>query len=158
MSPLLLGKMITKEIIEDLVNQQLAGTDRFLVDISVQPGNKIFVYIDSERNINVTDCLELNRSLETVLDRDTEDFDLTVSSYGIDRPLRNYRQYLKNVGREMEIIQQDGTKLAGVLVKADQEKIEIEHPVKKKKEIQKPNSVIDLINIKTGKIILKFGK
>lgn len=158
MSPLLLGKMITKEIIEDLVNQQLAGTDRFLVDISVQPGNKIFVYIDSERNINVADCLELNRSLETVLDRDTEDFDLTVSSYGIDRPLRNYRQYLKNVGREMEIIQQDGTKLAGVLVKADQEKIEIEHPVKKKKEIQKPNSVIDLINIKTGKIILKFGK
>ncbi|MGE5423899.1 MAG: ribosome assembly cofactor RimP [Syntrophothermus sp.] len=150
--------MITKEIIEDLVNQQLAGTDRFLVDISVQPGNKIFVYIDSERNINVTDCLELNRSIETVLDRDTEDFDLTVSSYGIDRPLRNYRQYLKNVGREMEIIQQDGTKLAGVLVKADQEKIEIEHPVKKKKEIQKPNSVIDLINIKTGKIILKFGK
>lgn len=150
--------MITKEVLTDLVNSQLEGTDKFLVDITVQPGNKIFVYIDGDRSINISDCQQLNRALEGTLDRETEDFDLTVSSYGVDRPLKNSRQYAKNTGRELEIVLEDGTKMAGILIAANEEGIELEHPVKKKKEIKKPNSVIKFEEIKTGKIILKIGK
>ncbi len=151
--------MITKEKIHSLVTELLEGSDKYLVDLSVQPGNKLFIYIDGDRNVNINDCHELNRLIESRLDRDEEDYDLTVSSYGIDRALLKPRQYHKNIGNEMEVILQDGTKLTGLLVSSDDQGIELEHPVKKpKKEEKKPNTVIPFEEIKTAKIILKFGK
>lgn len=149
--------MITKEKISALVNELLEGSEKYLVDVSVQPGNKISIYIDGDKSVSIDDCRELNRLVESRLDRDEEDYDLTVSSYGIDRSFKVLRQYIKNIGKELEVVVQDGTKLAGVLISVKDQVIELE-PSIRKKEIKKPNIFIPAEEIKTAKIILNFGK
>ena len=49
--PLFLYKMIDKQTINKLAEHELKGTDKFLVDITVNPGNKITVILDSDSSI-----------------------------------------------------------------------------------------------------------
>jgi len=52
-----------------------------------------------------------------------------------------------------------GERISGILVRADEHSIELEHPVKKpKKEVAKPNSTIEMAQIKSAKIIITIGK
>ncbi|MCX6247446.1 MAG: ribosome assembly cofactor RimP [Bacteroidetes bacterium] len=151
--------MISKESIQPMVEELLAGTDKFLVDIVVQPANKIYIYFDCDTSITISDCQEISRTIEGNLNRDYEDYDLTVSSSGIDRPLKLVRQYRKNIGKELDVVTHGGKNISGVLVKVDDESLELEHPVKKpKKEIKRDNTVLPFSEIKTAKIIVKFGK
>jgi len=151
--------MISKGTIESLIDEILAGTDKFLVDVLVQPTNRISIYLDSDSSITIHDCQEISRILEEHLNRDNEDFDLTVSSAGIDRPIRMLRQYKKNIGSELDIIRSDGNNVKGILVSVTEDHLELEHPVKKpKKEIQRENTNLPLSEIKTAKLIIKFGK
>ena len=150
--------MISKETIQPLVEEILAGTDKFLVDLVIQPSNKIYVYFDSDTSITIHDCQEISHSIENNLNREEEDYDLTVSSSGIDRPLKMIRQYRKYVGKEFDIVTIDGKNDSGILVKVEDDFLELEHPVKKKKEIRRENTRFLLSEIKTGKLIIKFGK
>jgi ribosome maturation factor RimP len=151
--------MISKETIQPMVEEILEGTDKFLVDIVVQPTNRIYVYFDSDTTITIHDCQEISRTIEGNLNREDEDYDLTVSSSGIDRPLKMLRQYRKNIGKELEVITNEGKNITGILVKAEDSFLELEHPVKKpKKEIKRENSILPFNEIKTAKIIVKFGK
>jgi ribosome maturation factor RimP len=69
------------------------------------------------------------------------------------------RQYHKNIGKEVEVLTTDGRSLTGVLVKADESSLELEHPVtKQKKEIKRDNTRIPSSEIKTVKIVIKFRK
>jgi ribosome maturation factor RimP len=151
--------MISKETLQPMVEELLEGTDKFLVDIVIQPTNRIYIYFDSDTSITIHDCQEISRTIESNLDRDNEDYDLTVSSSGIDRPLKMLRQYRKNIGKELDVVTNDGKNLTGILVKAEEDFLELEYPVKKpKKEIKRGNSRLPLSEIKTAKIIVKFGK
>ena len=161
MSPLLFNAqfMITKEQVETAVEEILKGTDKFLIEATIQPGNHIVVYVDGDSNVSIADCRDLSRLLEKRLNLDYSDHRLTVSSAGMDRPLKLLRQYRKRIGREMEVITQDGTRTTGILTRADENGIELEHPVKNpKKEIQKPDSHIAMDRIRSAKIIITFGK
>jgi ribosome maturation factor RimP len=147
------------EKIRSLVEKTLDGTDKFLVDFSVKPGNKISVFIDGDNGVTVQDCQILNRTIETNFDRDKEDFDLTVSSAGLDHPLILTRQFKKNIGQDLNVTTLDNTRIEGTLVGVSEDGIELEHPVKKpKKEVKKPNTRVNFSEIKTAKIIIKFGK
>jgi ribosome maturation factor RimP len=151
--------MILKETVQAVIEEILAGTDKFLVEVVVQPTNRIAVYIDSDTTLTIHDCQEISRTIESRLNRDKEDFDLTVSSSGIDRPLKMLRQYNKNIGKEIDVVTVDGKNITGKLVKVDEGSIELEHPLKKqKKEIKRDNTSLPLSEIKTIKIIVKFGK
>ena len=151
--------MISKETIQPLVEELLAGTDKFLVDVVVQPTNKIYIYFDADTTITIEDCQKISRTIESNLNRDEEDYDLTVSSSGIDRPLKMLRQYRKYIGKEFDVTTQDGKNITGILVMADEDFLELEHPVKKpKKEIKKDNTRLPYSEIKTAKLVIKFGK
>jgi len=151
--------MITKEAIGKIVEEILEGTDKFLVEAVVQPSNRMIIYMDGDRNITIEDCREVSRAIESRIDRDEEDYDLTVSSYGIDRPLKLIRQYRKNIGKELEIVTLDGIKTSGVLAEVSETALELEHPVKKsRKEVKRENTILPLTEIKTANIIIKFGK
>jgi len=160
-SPLLLkiAVMISKETLQNLVEELLAGTDKFLVDVLIQPTNRISVYIDSDSSVSIGDCQEVNRFIESHLDRDSEDYDLTVSSSGIDRPIKLLRQYKKHIGKELDVATTDGKNMSGILINVNEDSLEFEHPVKKpKKEIKQENTVLLFSEIKTAKLIIKFGK
>lgn len=107
--------MISKELIEDIIQKAIEGTPQFLVAVAIHPGNKIVVEIDSEENIGIDDCITLSKNIESHLDRDVEDFELEVGSAGLTSPLRIPRQYQKYIGNEVEVLTKDGKKLQGVL-------------------------------------------
>ncbi len=131
-------KMINNEQINNIVEAYLEGTDKFVVKLTVSKDNLINLFVDGDHGITIDDCVKLSRHIENSLDRDEEDFELRVSSAGIDLPYMMLRQYTKNIGRKIEAKLKDGTKKRGELVSADSEKIEIIEDIKgkgKKKKI-----------------------
>lgn len=111
--------MIDKELLVRTVEEALAGSDMFVVDIAVAHGNMITVEIDSDSSVDIDTCARITRRIEEVFDRDAEDYELEVGSAGLTAPLRVLRQYLKNIGNDMEVLTRDGRKLHGVLASAE---------------------------------------
>ena len=52
-------------------------------------------------------------------------YTLEVSSPGLDFPLLLHRQYVKNIGRTLEVETNEGEKLEGTLLKVNEETIEL---------------------------------
>ena len=121
--------MITKEQITQLANEALDSTDRFVVDITVSKSNVIFVYIDADTSVTIDHCVELSRFIESRLDREIEDYELSVSSAGIDYPLLVNRQFKKYVEKDLEILHNDGVKKIYKLLSYNEEKIEVQEAV-----------------------------
>jgi len=107
--------MISAQKIRELLEQRIAGTDIFVVDATVRPGNMIMIEVDRPEGISIDECVEISRYLERQLDRDEEDFSLEVSSPGLGTPFKVMQQYEKNVGGEVEVVLKDGTKKSGKL-------------------------------------------
>ena len=105
--------MINKETVKQLVNEKIADTDYFLVDVVVSPSNAITVEIDTQDGVNVGFCAELSRHIESQLDREVGDYELEVGSAGLTSPFKVVEQYLKNIGNEVEVLTKDGKKISG---------------------------------------------
>ena len=129
--------MITKEQVAILCEEALVDTDRFLVDVKVKPNNVIEVYVDSDTAVNIDHCAELSRFIEGRLDRDVEDYELSVLSWGLSGALKMDRQLRKYVGQDVEVKTKEMGKLQGKLVGFDAEKIEFA-PAPKKASKKKP--------------------
>ena len=89
---------------------KLASSSNYLVDVVIKPGNLIVVEIDNDEAVSIDDCAELSRYLEEHLDRDVEDYELEVGSAGITSPFKVLRQYVKNIGNEVEMLLKNGSK------------------------------------------------
>ncbi len=154
--------MINEKKIKELVEEKINGTDRFIVSIKVSPANKIEILMDGLTNIAISDCIEISRFVESSLDREKSDFELTVSSAGIDQPFTVEKQYQKNIGRELSVLKKDGIKLKGILKSYQPENtitIECEKTIKNeknKKQLIKEELIIPLQEIKESKLILSF--
>ena len=121
--------MISKTKVLELIEERFAELDNglFLVDLSISKTNQINIEIDKHvGGVSVKDCMAVSRNVEHNLDREEADFELHVSSAGIDRPLRVLAQYVKNVGRTVEVIKNDGAQIEGILKAASETEIEIE--------------------------------
>ncbi|MCL2683448.1 MAG: ribosome assembly cofactor RimP [Bacteroidales bacterium] len=129
--------MINEQHIRTLINEKLANSDVFLVDCRVKTDNKIRVFIDSERGVTIEDCIALSRHIEGNLDREQEDFALDVSSAGLDLPLRMPRQFKKNVGRNVQVIMNDGAEIRGELIEATDDDFQVLPEIKKRKKTKK---------------------
>lgn len=151
---------ITK--IETLVQALIEGTTFFLVNIKIKPTNNIKVYLDGDQGITINDISKLNRALYNQIEEAAwypeGDFSLEVSSPGIDEPLKLLRQYIKNIGREVEITFLDPSTpiVVGKITEVDttNETIALEITTGKKKEIS--TQVIAIKDIKTAIIQIKF--
>lgn len=117
--------MIEREDILRYVEEGLQGTDYFVVDVTVQPGNTIVVEIDNREGVDIDRCVELSRFIESKLDRDAEDFELEVGSAGLTSPFKVLGQYRKNIGNEVEVLTKGGVKLSGVLKDAGEERFTV---------------------------------
>lgn len=98
-----------------------------MVEVRVTPANEIVVTVDSDTQVGIDRCVELSRSIEEALDRDQEDFELTVMSAGIGQPLKYLRQYRKLIGSPVEVVLKDGGKIIGKLVDASDNQIAVEY-------------------------------
>lgn len=154
--------MIDKAALTQVINDTLDGTDMFLVQLTVSRDNIIDVQLDSMTDINIDDCVMVNNAVLDAFDRDVEDYELTVGSYGITSPLLVVRQYEKNIGQEVEVLTADGRKLKGNLTTCDDEGFNIDVPTKVKLEGKKRPELVmvdtrfNYNEIKYTKIIIKF--
>ena len=129
--------MINKEQVSTLCEEALANSDRFLVEVKVKPNNVIEVYIDSDTAVNIDHCAELSRFINEKLDRDVEDYELSVLSWGLSGALKMDRQLRKYVGKDVEVKTKESGKLQGKLFGFDEEKVEFA-PAPKKSLKKKP--------------------
>jgi ribosome maturation factor RimP len=149
--------MIEKNNIVGLADEFLQNTDKYVVDLQVKPRNIIAITIDGDTSVTIVDCIQLSKFIESKLDREIEDFDLKISSFGAEKPFKMIRQYRKNIGRDVEIIMEDDTIVKGNLLDIVDEKIKIKPAGKKKKnETLIEELWIDLAQIKQTKCTLSF--
>ena len=126
--------MIDKDLLAKTVEEAISGTDLFVVDIAVKPGNNIIVELDSAEGVDIDSCVAVTRKIESVFDREVEDYELEVGSAGLTSPFKVKGQYEKNIGNEVEILTRDGRKLSGRLVEVGDSGFTVEVPTKIKPE------------------------
>ncbi len=155
--------MADKAKIEEFVLQELEE-GMFLVEVNVSPSNLIQVYVDSYDGLTIDKCVAISRSIEQKLDRDSEDFELQVSSPGLSEPFKVKEQYLKNIGREVEVVKPDGEKLEGELLEANDEGFLLKTAKREKVEGHKKKQLIvkehqfKYGEIKSAKVVVSFKK
>jgi ribosome maturation factor RimP len=156
--------MINAALISETLEDELAQRGLFLVEVMVRPGNRIAVYIDSMSGVTLEECIAVNRFLESRLDRNVEDYELEVSSPGLDKPLKLPVQFEKNTGKVLDVLKTDGIKVTGKLAGIDREAIiiETEGTVRDSKTGRKRREMsmqeIRFDSIKTAKVIISLKK
>lgn len=153
--------MITKEQIIELTDEALKDTDRFVVDITVSKSNVINIYIDADSSVTIDHCVELSRFVEGRLDREVEDYELGVSSAGIDYPLLKHRQLNKYIGKDLEITNVEGTKKVYKLLSFNEEQLGVQEATMKKlgkltKTVYSENTELTFKEIKEIKPYINF--
>ena len=154
--------MIDKTALEQVINDALKGTKMYLVTLKVNKDNIIDVELDSDEDITIDDCVAVNDAVLGAFDRDEEDYELTVGSYGITSPLLLPRQYRKNIGCEVEVLTADGRKLKGELSDADDAGFTLTMTVKRKLEGKKRPEMVGeqerfaYEDVKQTKIVIKI--
>src|SRR6201996_125884 len=151
----------TIKAIDSLMQAILAGEQGyFLVDIRIKPTNNVRVYIDGDQGISIEKCVQFNRALYKKLEDSglfpNGDFSLEVSSPGLDEPLKLHRQYRKNIGRQVELVLQDGTRIEGRLLEVSEDGIIVEETRGRNKKKEVINHTFLFDNIKTTKIQVVF--
>lgn len=155
--------MITREAIGNTIANYLSDNGLFLVDIEITKENDITVAIESrESDVKIDNCIEIDRIIAGVFDRDMEDYSLTVTSAGLDQPFKVLDQYIKFTGSEVEVVIKGSGKMKGVLSAADTEGVDItvSKMVKvegsKKKVQQDTTTRFTYDGIKSCKPVIKF--
>ena len=131
-----------------MVERHIKGSDAFLVDVTVKPGNAIRVHLDTPEGISIEECAKISRFLNESLDRDVEDYSLEVSSPGLGGAFRVKQQYEKNVGGKIEVVLTDGMKVKGILKSLSDSGIVL--------TVSGQEKEIGFKEIKTAKTIIEF--
>lgn len=144
-------------LVTNKVEELTSGSALFLVEIKMKPTNNIKVFLDGDNGVNIEACTKINRALYKMIEESEMypegDFSLEVSSPGVDEPLKFFRQYLKNVGRTVEIILNDESKHYGVLQSATEAEVVLEKQIGKKKEIISETIPFDAIKSTVVQIV-----
>jgi ribosome maturation factor RimP len=147
--------MIEKQKIQGMVEEFIKGTGLFLVAVKVGGSNRITILADKNNGITIDECAAIHRHIENSLDRDIEDFELQVSSPGLDLPFGVIEQYLKNEGRKVEVTDTEGSKYTGILKNVTEGGFELETEIKikgKPKELKDISFNFD--QVKATRVIL----
>jgi ribosome maturation factor RimP len=147
--------MIEKQKIQGLVEEFIKGTGLFLVTVKISNANRIIVLADKNEGITIDECAAIHRHIENGLDRDKEDFELQVSSPGLDIPFGVIEQYLKNEGKKVEVVDNEGSKYTGKLKNITRGGFELETENKTKgRSIELKDMSFNFEQIKSTRVIL----
>jgi len=135
--------MINKDSIHQVIKDEISETAIVIVDIQVSNSNNIKIILDSIQGVSIDECVKISRLIESNFDREEEDYQLEVSSYGIGQPFILPIHYLKNINREVELYLKNGTSIRGIL---------------KSVELSEDKSQIELVEIINNKKIKEEGK
>ena len=94
--------------VENLMQEMLEGTDFELVDVEYVKERDWYlrVFVDKVGGIDLDDCQMLSEKLGEILDKDPiieSAYILEVSSPGIDRVLKKDKDFLREVGKKIDV-------------------------------------------------------
>ena len=150
-SPLILCTLINKymkisEII-DAIDSEIVARGLYIIEVTVSKDNDVEVTIESEDGkVELEDCVAISRFFETKFDRETEDYALTVTSAGLDQPFKVLKQYVKAVGKKVEVQLKGGKKMVAVLEAADEESITLKYSQKEAVEGKKKKEIVEHVD------------
>jgi ribosome maturation factor RimP len=150
--------MLTKENISKVAIERITELGGFLVDVKMNANNAITIHFDKNEGVLIEDCISITKHVESVFDRDNQDYELSVCSAGLSEPFKVREQYLKNIGKEVSIKLKDGKRKSGVIKFFDENLIlEV---LKKKKGSKKDYAIEEIIipidQIKETKLKINF--
>lgn len=94
---------------EELITPIIGRMNFELVDVEyVKEGSTWYLraYIDKEGGITVNDCADVAREMNEILDREDyveDSYIFEVSSPGLGRPLKKEKDYIRSMGKNVEI-------------------------------------------------------
>ena len=150
-SPLILCTVTYKYMkisdIIDAIEGEIVARGLFLIEVTVSRDNDVEITIESEEGIvELEDCVALSRYFESRFDREQEDYSLTVTSAGLDQPFKVLKQYLKSVGKKVEVQLKGGKKMVALLEAADQESITLKYSQKEAVEGKKKKEIVEHVD------------
>jgi ribosome maturation factor RimP len=154
--------MINKETIKTLTEEWLHGNDYFLVDINFASDDRIVIEIDHADGVWIEDCAELSRFLQERLGDELGDYELEVGSAGLGQPFKVAQQYINHIGDTVEVLDQNGQKVMGMLKSVDGRNFVVTVQEKQKQEGKKRPVIVDvdkaysMDDVKYVKYILAF--
>ena len=134
----------------------------FLVEITVNERNVINIFVDSYDGLTIEQCVNISRHVEHSFDREEEDFELQVSSPGLSEKFKVKEQYIKYVGRAINVVTETDTELEGVILGATDEGIILETSSRelvdghKKKQLVVKQHHLKYNEIKSAKAVISF--
>lgn len=121
--------MKTTAFCEQLCRPTIEALGFELCDVEYQKeyGDWVLTFlIDKEGGVTIDDCEQVSRAIEPLLDEADpieQEYMLSVSSLGLDRPLKKERDFTRNLQKELQVklyAPQDGKKeWIGVLTSYD---------------------------------------
>ncbi|SDX78900.1 ribosome maturation factor RimP [Lutibacter oricola] len=127
-----------KQQVAKLVEEALEeNKDLFLIELSFLAENKIYIEVDGDKGVPLNECIRISRAVENNLDREEEDFSLEVASPDVAKPLKVKRQYIKNLGRKLEVKLKDNSAFEADLKNVNETSIELEWKAREPKPIGK---------------------
>jgi ribosome maturation factor RimP len=142
--------------------QELLATEPgyFLVEAKINSGNNIKVFIDADQGASIDKLVPYNRKLYKWIEEKGlfpgNNFSLEISSPGVEEPLKLHRQYVKNIGRPVEVTKTDEIKLEGKLIQVEETGITVEEEKGKGKKREIVQHTITFDSIKKITVQIKF--
>ena len=154
---------MTKEMIAQAVEQAVAERGCFLVEVTVSKDKDIEVVIEKEEGVvDWEDCAAIDKVVHEAFDQDVEDYSLTVSSAGLDRPFKVLKQYLKALGTQVDVKFKGGRRLVATLTAPTEDNVTLQYTAleavegKKKKEKVEHEDVCPLSEINSVTPYIEF--
>ena len=155
--------MNLQEQIQKLVEQRIAGSDTYIVEVKVLP-SKIIVTLDHPKNLPLDECVSVSRFLHQQLEETDvfEKHELEVGSPGMEEPLKVLAQYRKRINQRVGVVTFDGLKHTGILKAADEKGIVLDEEYKvregSKKTVALREVSLGFDTIKETRVIFSFDK
>jgi ribosome maturation factor RimP len=144
-------------LVNELIREE---ADLFLVEIKIKPTHNIKIFIDGDKGVSIEKLVQYNRKLYRRIEETgvfpNGDFSLEVSSPGLDEPLKLHRQYLKNIGRFVEVTDREGGRKEGKLLEVSESELLLEEEKGKGKKKEIVQYSIPFEEIKATKIQIKI--
>jgi ribosome maturation factor RimP len=135
---------MNKEQIVQAVDAAVRERGCFIVDVTVSAANDIEIVLEKEEGtVDWEDCAAIDKVMHEAFNQDEEDYALTVSSAGLDRPFKVLRQYLKALGSKVDVKFRGGKRLVATLAEATESSITLEYTALEAVEGQKKKQKVE---------------
>lgn len=155
--------MIDSARVKELLEAALEKENAFLIDFQIDQANKILITADTLEGVRLEELTAISRAIEHSLDRETEDFELQVSSPGVGNPLKVPQQYQQNIGRNLKVTTAEGKEWKGELTNFENELLTLAWKERVPKEVGKGKVTVTkeiqlkLEEIKEARVELRFN-